>query len=386
MDISEDPNFKTFLRKREIKPQTQELYTIILTEYCKFKNKTPTELLDNADKEEDQGIRLRNRSIGMDLLDYRDYIKEKNSPSTVKVRMTVVRYFFSDNGIELPKMKFKNTIKPEGITAIPSKLEIQKALNYANIKYRAIILLIVSSGLRSSDLLNLKYSDFLNSLKEYIKVPKNTYMPIDEVEDLLYKSTSINEVIPTWELVSQKRDNKFVTFSTPESLKALIRYLKEEPPKELDTPIFRSAKHKTQAISKRGFIGYFQLINKRCEFETEGILTKFRAHNLRKYFGTQLGISNVGSVTIERLLAHRVPALTDVYIKADPKSMKQEYIKAIENLSINEFLKPDYITTEDKKEFLELKNKYNIVSNRLESLEKQMKRKDRVEKYPDLEE
>jgi hypothetical protein len=43
--------------------------------YCNFIEKTPTELIDEAEKEEDLQIRMRNRSVKKYLLDFKDYME-----------------------------------------------------------------------------------------------------------------------------------------------------------------------------------------------------------------------------------------------------------------------------------------------------------------------
>lgn len=43
--------------------------------YCNFIEKTPTELIDETEKEEDLQIRMRNRSVKRYLLDFKDYME-----------------------------------------------------------------------------------------------------------------------------------------------------------------------------------------------------------------------------------------------------------------------------------------------------------------------
>ncbi len=210
-------------------------------------------------------------------------------------------------------MRFTKNIKKEGIEDIPTKNDIRKALTHANIKYQSIILLMVSSGMRSSDIRALKYGDFLISLQDYIKLPKTGFIPIDVLIKML-EENEIENIIPTWKVTAIKTNTPFVTFSTPESLEILLEFLKTEPPENSDKPLFPSQRLHKQALSPRGFIEYFQQLNKKCEFGRPNRQDKFRSHALRKYFATTLAKKGVQQLTIDWLLAHSIDKITDAIL------------------------------------------------------------------------
>lgn len=188
--------------------------------YCKYLGKMPSEWIKEAEDEEDQKIRLRNRSVKTRLLNFKDFLNENNySAHTRSSTLTIVRSFYSEFDIELPRMRFKKNLPKEDISAIPTKKDIRKALNIANPKYKAIILLMLSSGMRAGDIRSLSYQDFLTSLYDYFKLPDKDALNIDVL------SKRVNEIelpVPTWDFISEKTENPTITFSTPESVEAII--------------------------------------------------------------------------------------------------------------------------------------------------------------------
>jgi hypothetical protein len=60
-DILENPNFVEFCETRSIKTETIKIYIIALQKYTKLIGKESDELIDEADDEEESGVRLRKR-------------------------------------------------------------------------------------------------------------------------------------------------------------------------------------------------------------------------------------------------------------------------------------------------------------------------------------
>ena len=65
-----------------------------------------------------------------------------------------------------------------------------------------------------------------------------------------------------WKFNRVKTGTPIITFSTPESLEAILYYLKLDPPASLESPIFRSRKFKEKPLSQVGFAKQFQTIMK----------------------------------------------------------------------------------------------------------------------------
>ncbi len=78
MDLENDHLVKSFIQNRNLRKGTIALYLQNIRNYSNFLGKTPTEWINEAEYEEDQRIRMRNRKIKQYLLDFKDYLTENN--------------------------------------------------------------------------------------------------------------------------------------------------------------------------------------------------------------------------------------------------------------------------------------------------------------------
>lgn len=354
MDSKEDQLVQQFLQNRNLADSTCLRYLYAFKVYGEFINKTPTEWIEEAEDEEEERVRMRRRKIKSYLLDFKAYLESKEySTWTVKSMMVPVRVFYNEFDIELPKIIIKDNGREETIEDVPSKEEIRVALKYSSIKYKAIILLLSSSGMGASELLSLKYADFLNSLKEYIKLPKNRYVGIDDLVELIDKRKEEDPlIIPVWQITRIKTNKPFITFSTPESLDALLDYLKSEPPRYYKTPLFRGSNSQTEALGDKGLFQYLKRLNEKCGFGKPDRQIKFRSHAVgRKYFTNVLYHNGLPQLTIDWFLAHSIDKTTSAYFKTNINKLKEQYITCIEDLSIMDI----EVKTIESQEFIEVK-------------------------------
>ncbi len=107
--------------------------------------------------------------------------------------------------------------------------------------YKAIVGLILSSGMNTTVLSRLTLNDFLNSCADYLNGDEKNF------EVLLTKDPW--EIIPCWKLKSEQR----ITFSTPESTFYIFLYLKEKRIDDLDNldnPLFKQGDNNFLTSSK----------------------------------------------------------------------------------------------------------------------------------------
>ena len=106
MDITNDRHIKDFYRTRNLREGTQRLYDTILKQYCLFTEKSPTELIEEAEKDEIDRIRMKDRKIKKYLLEYSEYLENKGkAPSYIDRIISTVRTFYSEYDIELPRKR-----------------------------------------------------------------------------------------------------------------------------------------------------------------------------------------------------------------------------------------------------------------------------------------
>lgn len=353
--IIEDKHFQEFLKSRQITESTKYQYTLRIFSYCNFLNKTPTELIEEAEEAEDQKIRMKNRKVKQYLNDFSHYLTEnKKSHNYIKACLTTVRSFYAEFDIELPKIRLKKENDKRMITTddIVGKEHILRGLEHCNLKYRAIILLMSSSGMGKSEIMNLTYNDFLNAISEYYKPSSNEQFDIYLLAEKVLKQ--IEDIIPTWQILRYKTKMPFITFSSPESTQSVVYYLMEriknnKPINSLDEPLFESNGHQ---ISQTAFNNYFIEINDKCDFGFVGYHRFFTSHKLRKYFASTLNKNNVPEISTQWMLGHSIDKVTDAYFKLDITALKEQYKHVLEDLSIEKVITRE-ITTKEFDKILE---------------------------------
>ncbi len=338
MNVREDIHFKQFIRSRNIKKTTQDLYAILLGNYCDYFNKTPTDFIEEAEQEEEQRIRMKYRKIKEYLLEYNEMLEETDfSWHYRKKSIVYVRSFYREFEIELPHSIPIRRDEEILITTdnMLTKKEIKKAVDFVRVKYKAIILLMMSSGMGASEVINLTFKDFLRSLD----LNENKMVDIDELEDLLQKRSEY-DLIPTWKIRRYKTKMPYFTFSSPESTQAIINYLRDETYRNryfdsVDDWLFRNCNRKIISQIKNGIMCQeFARINDKCGLGTQGRLRFFRSHQLRKFFASTLQKNGVQQIITDWLLGHKLNNVTDAYFKPDIKALKKEYLNVLPDLSL----------------------------------------------------
>ncbi len=372
--IDKDPKIKELFLNRNLRESSKKSYLLRIGQYCTFTGKTPTELIDEAIEDEENRVRMMNRRIKKQLLDFRAHLEETNkSPNFTQNAMTVIRSFYSEFEIELPKSR-SNRKKEEKLSTtkdIPDKDDIKKVLKYANPKYKAMILLMMSSGMGSAEIRELRFSDLLKSYEIPIKDP----FDIDKTLHLLKEKRN---TVGTWSIRRIKTRKPYVTFNSPESMNAIIDYLdfridNQHPIQSPDDWLFEALGHQ---VSSRGMLTAFIRLNDRVGFGFYDSHRFFHRHSLRKYFASTCQNNEMDYLDAERLIGHKVPELAGIYIKPEISRLKREYLKVLSYLS----LEPVETVTLESDEVKQLKNNYeNRFKEKDEEMESMKKRMSEME-------
>ncbi len=229
--------------------------------------------------------------------------------------------------------------------------EIRKMLEVSDEKVRAILLLLASTGMRIRALVDLTLQD-LQDIPEF----------------KLYKVT-----------VYSDSKERYLTFTTPEAAKAIRIYLeyRERYGEKLTsgTPVFRDQfdrddPNSIQNVRPMKLRTIERLISRSLEksgIRTVEKITDFHSEKgkirknvrltagFRKFFDTQLIYAKVEPHIKELFMGHNI-GLYDHYFKPGEDFVLQEYIKAINNLTINE-------ENRLRKEITDLIRKNNMLEN-----------------------
>ena len=96
MNLESDPIYQKFLIKKDRRKSTVRTYKIRLGNYCKFTSLLPSELIDEAEAEEDARIRMRKRKIESYMVGFIKHMKDSGySPNFIRGSLAVVRNFYN---------------------------------------------------------------------------------------------------------------------------------------------------------------------------------------------------------------------------------------------------------------------------------------------------
>jgi len=335
-NIDNEPIFNEFCANRELSYNSTRLYKYALKKYSNFTNKTLEELIEEAEDEEEAGIRLRKREINKYLRNFKVSLDGSDlNESSKKHIILLVKAFYREFDIEIPKSKrrkLRKSTNAETIADLPTMEEIQLFMEHCNSVYKAIIVTGLSSGMSRAEIASLTFKNLFDaiSLKPYPET-------LPELIDILKANTNL---ILFWNVKRIKTGNNYFTFSSPESLDRIIIYLEElcfrypDFKPNPDDNLFRSIPT-NNPLSADTMGATFNYINTSHGFRRVNQRYVVRNHNLRKYFATTMEKNKVTHLAIRWMLGHTIDVVTNAYFKPDPEAVRQEYLKVVNELTTN---------------------------------------------------
>jgi integrase len=345
------------------KPNTARNYLLGMQAFTEYTGKTPIELLNEAGNEIREGKLMRERNIKRYLVGFRKTLKDSEySPMTVKANMTGVKSFYRVFDIEIPTLpRVGNKAMPlEKNKKIPVKEDVRKVLKMADPMEKAIILIGVSSGLASEEIINLKVGQF-----------KNGYDPETEITTLILRRA--------------KAGYGFTTFLSPEASRVVWDYLNYRertiktnvarlqdqlrkqrvtsdsdyllcarwvPNEYLSTRDEELRKLQTWSLMKL----YRRLSEKAQKNTPRGDWNLIRSHNMRKFFNSALLNAGADSFFVEYTMGHTLDDTRSAYFRASPDKLREIYKKYIPYLTIQ---KP--LDVSESAEYKEIKRENDIL-------------------------
>lgn len=376
--VIEDPIFIDFIenREEELREATVKSYLQKILLYVSYTKKTPTELIDEAENEEETIRKLKNRSINRYLKGFSRELKSKGySPQYRKTSLSIVKSFYNFHEVITPKIRCKIEKGNRQTTEdLINKEDIRKMVSNSNTEYQAIILLMQSSGMAPAEIRQLKLKYYLNALN--INIEESF-----DIEKIINELNTKKDEIPTWNIRRVKTNIEYTTFSSSESVKAINLYLNDRStypnayPEGYDSILFAPITVKGEVLNKQisrvTFSKYFHRLNKRCKFPEEtgsyGLQCKCHAHNLRKFFATTLKNSGIDSLDVEWMIGHSIKPVTSAYELPDIKTLKKNYMKVLPYLTINEPVNLEIM--ENAEDITQLKLQSEIKDKKIDKLE-----------------
>ncbi len=211
-------------------------------------------------------------------------IQDKNiSPSQQNQRINAIKFYY-EKVLQQDRQTYliERPLKERRLPEVLSKDEIRRILEKTeNLKHRAILLLIYSSGLRRSELINLKISD-VNSRRMLLRING-----------------------------AKGKKDRFSLLSES-MLKLLREYFKEYRPKEW---LFEGPKG-----SQYSSTSMHRILKKSAELA--GIKKRVHLHMLRHSFATHLLEQGTNIRLIQEILGHESIKTTEIYTHISNQDLK----------------------------------------------------------------
>jgi len=322
--------FKRFCRERNIRESTASGYESALKHYLKYHKKTLDFLMEEAQRDELDKVPLKDRRIKKRLLNYRSYLLKSNcSPNTVRTYFTKVKTFYIHFDIEIPHLptaKYDKLYETNYLD-LPTKSHIREALESVPVDLKAVILFMSSSGTAKAETLSLTVKQFVEGTA--------TYHNGGSLEHVLETLSHKRNVIPTFYLKRIKTDKYYYTFCSPEASKFIVKYLQTRKDLSLDDKLFDFTAAK--------LLNKFQEINDRMGWGFKGKYRFFRAHTLRKFHASNIGLA---AEYIDELQGRSKNYVHETYIKTNPNKLKNIYKSAMSNVMVYNSDEADVVNQE----------------------------------------
>ena len=311
------------LSRTTIKNYEQSIRSYTLSQGLNMK-----ELLAEAEKEEDEGKRLKNRTLKKRLTLFQKYLlNEGLSKATIKKQVQVIKTIYHHYEIEIPKIpKFNNAnvkdYEPIYYDDLPTKELIRDALQLSKPNMKAVILFICSSGCSREETLSLSINDFIIATSEY----HNSTNIYDVLEELKHQ----DNIVPIFKLKRRKTNQYYYTFCSPEATDAIVYYLESRTDKlNNDKQLFK--------FDKSYFQKKFTELNELLGGHRKGAYGIFRSHMLRKFHASNLARGENGLTVeeIDSLQGRCKDKIHKSYFLDDPKELRKKYILNIDKVLIN---------------------------------------------------
>lgn len=335
---------------------TRNVYRTAVNTYTTYHKMTLTELLEEAETEEENGTRWKHRTLKKRLTSYRTYLIEHYKPNTVKSQINPIINIYKYHEIEihpLPQITQKSYTHNTPLIRyedLPDKEIIRKALEISTPVMKAIILFMTSSGCARTETLNLTINDYIEATQQY-----HTGGDIHQIINTL---NEIPDVIPTWKIHRQKTGKNYTTFSSPESTTMINNYLETRTHLKPEAPLFQ--------INKNYFIMKFVETNNTLGLgKIDGGLNRFRSHMLRKFHASALYNDGMNLENVNDLQGKSKNQTDASYFYVNTDDLKTEYMKHLPALQISVDVKK---VTVKSKEFLELENRNRELENKVDSI------------------
>jgi len=358
-EIKSSESFKFFTSIKTRTDKTNNRYLSDLTDYCYFNDMGIDDLIDEAEMEEDKGIRKNKRKLKKRLINFRGYLRNKgHSEKHIKTRFRNVKSFYRALGVDIPFIPddTKQYDRQLRYDEIPTKEDIKRAIETTtNLRNRAIFLFMATSGCGSAETRTF-------TLREWMLGTKEFHGETEDIERALYKMDGEMEYIPVFPIVRQKKNLDYYTCITPEANQYIVNHLKTRKNLKLDDYVFN--------ISENGLGDAYRSVNDKLGWGRVkgGKFRFFSSHQMRRFNFNVFGIENKSFAYM--IEGRKFGDTAEAYFVRDPEKIRATYRHFVNDLTI--FQKYE-IKDISSKEYLEMQEQLNKKDAMIAELENKLK-------------
>ena len=310
-----------------------QLYSASVKLYEKLNELSIDELIDEADREEEDGIRWKRRRIKDRLVQYRNHLFANKAEGTANRYLGCIKTIYRHFEIELqplPSFNSKQIDKTYQMSHddLPTKQQIIDAYHEGNNEIKCIIPFAISSGLSKIDMLNLTVKDFFVACRVDFEGR--------DIVDCLNEIKSNERLIPCFKGTRQKTGVKYTTFCSPEAVEHITQRLLGRHATLFEDGGSLSLDDKLFDISNSHLLYSFQKINRKLKLGKVGKFNRMRCHMLRKYQASVLANCDVdwSKEEIDALQGRLQDATHRAYIHISVENLYQKYVESVDGLML----------------------------------------------------
>ncbi len=281
---------------RAVSESTRETYFIYIRRFCEFCGKTPDELIKDRRSDWKSDDIFTRRRHEEKLKEFADYFREEGySSNTIATAIGAVKSLYTSNYHPMIEVNIPSG-RPVREYKIPSKEELAQVIDLAHMPwYGAFMMLTKDCGISLQDMLALKLGDGSTIYGSIADQLKKGQVPIH-----------LN-------ITREKTRFKYHTFLGQDSFELLN-----------NDAIFPDM----DSHNKRLFPYHKSTIQDAMKALGDKLGWKsFTPYSLRKWFRTQLTLSDMNEALIETMMGHSLGKVKEAYLVPPPQKLAEIYKK-----------------------------------------------------------
>ena len=345
-----DELLNEIIKEKKLKERTIINYKQSIKQFEKITHQNLLELIREQEQQRKQGVLWKDTILKKTLIEFRNTLHEKYKDSTATIYYGQIIAILNFYEVEIGKIKpiKKKKERLNFISDLPTREEIRDCINSIdNPIIKAVTLFLSSTGLSPVDALDLKIKDYIEITSEY-----HNYNLHHDIKTAI-KEMKDKEAVITLIGYRHKSSQQYITFASPESVKAINIYLlTREDELKLESKLFK--------MSQDNLKVNFRRINHKLGLGvTRKGRSRFCMSNMRAYHNNQLKKAgwDIGEINIVSGRVNR-DVIYEHYLNIDENELKEKYIKALPFIVIEDInkVKTELDTVREEKEILEREN------------------------------